>query len=360
MQMTPTPESEAPQTPPRRRPRARRGDARVARVYAVVPEILAIHSGSLPRCARRAVVSSAELTSTGLAVFVLAPIGEPPCAVIKVPMTPSAARGLQRETAILAALHDEQRLGRWREFLPRPCAHGSVRGQPYRVDAALRGRRVREVMAGAGGHRTLLNVAADAIDGLHQSTAATLPGSVDVAELWVDPHLRELARHAGRRRAMTLRLERLRDELHDALAGNTFTAGWIHGDYWLGNLLFSGAGSTRYVPTGIVDWDASAPRELPLHDLLHLLLYTRRLNSGRELGHIVRGHLLGGGWSAEERVVLDRHATWHLDRALSERHAVLLYWLRQVAMHARQQSPPVGYHYRLWERRNVLTVLASL
>ena len=38
---------------------------------------------------------------------------------------------------------------------------------------------------------------------------------------------------------------------------------------------------------GIVDWEASTAVELPLHDLLHLLLSTRRLRTGRELGHII-------------------------------------------------------------------------
>jgi hypothetical protein len=37
---------------------------------------------------------------------------------------------------------------------------------------------------------------------------------------------------------------------------------------------------------------------------------------------------------------------------------LLLYWLRHVALHARQQSQQVGYRYRLWERRNVEPVLA--
>jgi hypothetical protein len=331
----------------------------------LAPEIVAAHLGTLPRCARRAVVSGAELTSTGVAIVMLAPIGEPLCCVIKIPMTARAANRLERETAILTTLRADVRLGRLRDLLPRPFAHGTVGGQAYRVDSALRGHPVLEPEMGARGRATLLNVAADAIQNLHRATATTVPGDADLAEAWVDGHLRELERRAGRRRTTVSLLERLRDELREALAGRTFSAGWIHGDYWLGNvlfgdLLFATKGSMTGAAKGIVDWDASAPLELPLHDHLHLLLYTRRQLTGRQLGHIVRDQMLHGGWFAEEQFVLDRYATWHHNGSISERHALLLYWLRHAAMHARQQSPRAGYRYVLWEHRNVLPVLAAL
>jgi aminoglycoside phosphotransferase (APT) family kinase protein len=338
---------------------------RLARARKIAPRIVAAHLGALPRCARRAVVSSAELTSTGLAIVVLAPVGEPLCCVIKMPMTSGAADRLERETAVLTALHADDRLGRWRALLPHPCAHGSVDGQVYRVDTALPGYPVLEPRMGADARATLLGVAADAIQVLHRATARTLPTEFDPIESWVEVHLRELERRAGRRRPTTSLLVRLRDELHVALAGQTFSASWIHGDYWLGNvlfgnLLFSTRGSMTDKPKGIVDWDASASLELPLHDLLHLLLYTRRQLTGRQLGHIVRDQMLHGAWFAEERLVLERCATWGDDESLSERHALLLYWLRHAAMHARQQNPHAGYRYILWERRNVLPVLAAL
>jgi Phosphotransferase enzyme family len=199
--------------------------------------------------------------------------------------------------------------------------------------------------------------AAETIHVLHRSTATTVLGDFGLAGRWVDAHLDELSRHGGRNKPLAGGLERLRDELCDALEGITFSAAWIHGDYWLGNLLFSGEPST---PAGIVDWDAAAPIELPLHDLLHLLLYTRRLVTGEELGQIVRRQLSGGAWSSQERRLLDRYGAWRHDGSLSDRHALLLYWLRHVALHARQQRPPVGYRYRLWERRNVDPVLAAL
>jgi aminoglycoside phosphotransferase (APT) family kinase protein len=333
-----------------------RGSDRVARACVLVPQILASHSDSLPPRARHADVVSAELTSTGVVVVVLAAAGEPPCLVIKMPTTPEAVRGLERETAVLAALHADGRLGRWRDLLPRPCAHGGSRERPYRIDAALAGQPIQSpaIRVARG---TLLEAAARAIDVLHRVTATTV-GAVDVAEAWVDVPLRELTARARRRPELLLQFERLRDELHEGLSGRTLSAGWVHGDYWPGNVLFASKVSTSAVPTGIVDWDASGRLELPLHDLLHLVLYTRRLLTRRELGQIVRDLILDCKWSVAERVVLDRYGSWRHDGSLSERHALLLYWLRQAAMHARQQSLCVGYRYRLWQQRNVLPVLA--
>jgi aminoglycoside phosphotransferase (APT) family kinase protein len=203
----------------------------------------------------------------------------------------------------------------------------------------------------------MLDEAAEAIGVLHRATATTVPGDLSLAERWVDEHLSELVAHSGSQRSLASRFECLRDELHEALAGHSFSAGWIHGDYWLGNVLFAGE---PLVPDGIVDWDAAGPIELPSHDLLHLVLYTRRLVTGQELGQILTGQLSGGSWSPEERRVLEGHGAWRQDGSLSDRHALLLYWLRHAALHARQQRPPVGYRYRLWERRNVHSVLAAL
>ncbi|MCW3047698.1 MAG: hypothetical protein JWO74_1982 [Solirubrobacterales bacterium] len=330
---------------------------RLADACALVPRILATESRLLPPGALRAVVAHAQLTSTDVAVIVLATIHEPPCVVIKMPMSAEAARGIQRETGTLAALRGDRRLGAWRDLMPRPCTSGKVGAQSYRVDVALRGRPALDRVQHGAARERMLDTAAEAIHVLHRTTATTVLGDAGLARRWVDEPLDELLRHGGRRKSLAPGLERLRDELHDALGGGTLSAAWIHGDYWLGNLLFSGERST---PAGIVDWDGAAPLELPLHDLLHLLLYTRRLVTGAELGQIVHQQLSGRAWSSQERRLLDRYGAWRQDGSLSDRQALLLYWLRHVALHARQHPAPAPYRYRIWERRNVDPVLEAL
>lgn len=310
--------------------------------------VLAAHADLLPD----ALPAPAQLTSTDLAIIPVAAPGRAPGAVIKLALSDAAGRRLEREEALLSALQRDSQLGGWRRLLPRPLAHGTVQGRRYRVERALAGRAPVARLADCAARRRLLALAADTIAVLHRATTTTLP--TDPSDPWVDAHLRELARHAGRQ-APLAEFARLRERLHQALSNQVFRASWIHGDYWLGNILCD-----NQEPVAIVDWEAAAALELPMHDLLHLLLYSRRLRTGAELGQIVSGLLRGGAFTGEERQLLTRHEAFGGCGSLSERDCLLLYWLRHVAMHARQQRARVGYRYRIWERRNVLEVLSAL
>jgi hypothetical protein len=340
----------------------RRGFAhgRLAGLRALALEAAAIHSGSPSGSSGGPVIVGAELTSTGIGLFLIASADEQLHTVVMVPTSPDAVRRLDREVAVLSVLQADDRLGDWRELVPVPRASGTLRGRRYQVNSALAGHPPTPGLGASDLRPALLTMAANAIDVLHRATARTVVADTDLIAQWVDLHLRELLPPIGGPRPLRFGLQRLRDELYEALAGQTLCAGWIHGDYWLGNLLCSSAEPGRCLIEGIVDWDASAPLELPVHDVAHLLLSTRRLLTGRELGHIVRDQLRGRGWALHERELLDRQITWRGTGSLTERHLLLLYWLRHAAMHARQQRRLGGCRYRWWEYRNVLPVLASL
>jgi aminoglycoside phosphotransferase (APT) family kinase protein len=319
--------------------------SRLTEARALVPAIL--------EDADSLVVTSAEVTSTGMAVLMVARPDSDPCFVIKIPMTPQAADGLRREDGVLASLHADDRLGELRHLIPRPLAAGVAGHRPYRVDAALPGKPAIQAQARA----RLLDTAAETIHVLHRATATYTQGDDPLARSWVDARLSELWPHGVRGRLLRARIERLRDELHGAVLGTSFRASWVHGDFWLGNLLVADDAETI---RGIVDWDAAAGNEPAVHDVIHLLLYTRRMATGQELGRLVRSRLRGAPWPDHERELLERYGTWCHDGALSDRHSLLLYWLRQVAAHARQQGGRGGPRYRVWERRNVHPVLAEL
>jgi aminoglycoside phosphotransferase (APT) family kinase protein len=321
-------------------------------------EIIASHADSLAPLADPVGVLGANVTSTGMAVMMVGAEGDRPRAVIKVAMTPAAAALLARETTILARLHAEPRLDGWRELLPHPYGRGAVQGRAYRIDSVLPGWPSLSRVSSELDYEPLAR-AVDAIGVLHSSTARVIQADREVLERWVDVHKRELAKHRAPRDTVTRRLERLRDELCEALSGRRFSASWIHGDYWLGNVLFSGHGAATAL-RGIVDWETAAALELPLHDLLHLVLSTRRLRSGRELGHVICDQLQRPEWSAQERLLLERHGGWGQERELSQRHSLVLYWLRHAAMHMRQQTRPMQWRCRWWQHRNLLPVLGLL
>jgi aminoglycoside phosphotransferase (APT) family kinase protein len=323
------------------------------RIRSLTREIIAVHPETLAGARHGAVGYHATTTSTGVTVVRLVPPGASAWAVLKLTSTPEGRRALAREAATLTALHANDRLGAWRKHLPTPWAHGTLRGHSYRIESAIDGRAI--VNPAPPVRLNLMRAAAETIAVLHDRTMTEVDGGTEVAERWVDAPVRELMRHVCRRPSQTQRLQRLRDELCEALGCAGFSAAWIHGDYWLGNLLFS----EDQQATGIVDWEAAAPLELPLHDFLHLVLYTRRMATGAELGRMVCDLLPHPRWSIHESALLDQHDAWPPSGSLSQRHALLLYWLRHAALHARQHRS-AGYRYRLWERRNVLSVLATL
>jgi hypothetical protein len=334
--------------------------AELAQACALVPRVLASEGTFLPRAVARACIAGAQLTSTRMSVVSLAAAagGEPPCAVVKLPMTPAGAAELERESDVLDELHTDARLADWRRLLPQPLAAGIVLGQPYRIDSFIRGRELVGLLTDPTRRDALLETAAETIHVLHRSTAVTVTGDVADAERWVDARLADLS-DAGARRdpGFAPRAEALRAELRDATIGRTLTTGWTHGDYWLGNVLFSADGASV---RGVVDWDGADPADLPLHDLLHLVMYTRRLIGGQGLGQIVREQLRTPRLSAPERVLLERYVGWPPGGLPSYRHALLLYWLRHVALHARQHGSSADWRYRLWEQRNVHAVMRAL
>jgi hypothetical protein len=327
---------------------------------ALAFEIAALQQRSELPTRERPAVAAVQLTSTGIAIVVLSASGGADPTVVKMPLSANARDRLERETAILRAVHADHRLGGWRLLVPWPLATGILRGQHYRVENALPGASAIESVRDPERRQALLTEAFEAIGVLHRCTAQTVRVDDDLAARWVDIQVDELARRDGLRGSLQVRLERIREELHQALIGKVVSAGRIHGDFWSGNVLLSRSDPEARALTGIVDWDASGALELSLHDPCHLLFSTRCLVSGCELGEVVREQLLNGRWAAQERALLERHRGWSCDGALSERHIVLLYWLRHAAMHARQQSPRGGWRYRVWERRNVLPVLNAL
>jgi aminoglycoside phosphotransferase (APT) family kinase protein len=305
------------------------------------------------------VVSGVQRTATGVAIVALSADSGPPAAIVKLALTDAARDRLELETKILQALHADDRLDHWRKLIPQPIGAGTFRGKRYRVDGPLEGGSVTNSLGSRRFRRAVLHEAADALGVLHGATAQTLAGGPNLGRKWVTVHVRELSRVTGRDPRLRLALGRLRDELYGVLGDGVFDASRVHGDYWPGNLLFSRVASPRLALSGIVDWDASGAAESPLHDVLHLALYTTRLTSGRELGEIVSERLCGPEWSADERDVFTSYAgpAWE---QLSDRHALLLYWLRQMSLHIRQQATIGGWRLMLWQRRNVRPVLESL
>jgi aminoglycoside phosphotransferase (APT) family kinase protein len=331
----------------------------VARAGALLPAILPTlpsPAGARPSALWR--VQRAERTQSGLVVLLLGPDDAPATAVLKLAQTAEGVTGVRKQAQVLGALRADPRLGDWRGLLPDLLAEGSVGGQLYALEQALPGQSALPVLADAARCRAMQAAASAAIAQLHCRTARTVVVDDRRRERWIDRPLHMIrqvyALHPRGRRYCAL-LRRLQRDLQAELAGRTLPACWIHGDFWPGNVLVAADGVTL---TGIVDWDRATAEELPMHDLVHLLLSTRGLVQQRDLGEIVRALLEGEQWTAHERSLLDAAERALPGSVVEERAMVLLSWLRHITGNLTKSS-----RYRrnvLWLSRNVDAVLRSV
>jgi hypothetical protein len=329
-----------------------RGRRDVARAARIAPAIL----GGLEAPDRAPAswsTQSVHSTEAGVAVLILGPPGECPAAVLKVALTPEARRSLLKERTILSGLEADDRTQGWRNLLPGLLADGELDGTAYLLQRALRGRNAASLLGTAPTGR-LQAVAAEAIGTLHERTAVSAVARVACVDRWLAEPVRRvgMAALACRGPGGRVALGRLTADIRRALVGRRLRVSWVHGDFWLGNVLVERDGT---LVTGIVDWDFAGSHELPVLDILHLLLYTRTLVERRELGGVVRGLVEGEAWTPRERALLRSCDAAFARDAGYARAVLLLSWLRHVASNLAQSRRYL--HSHVWLGRNVEPVL---
>ncbi len=281
--------------------------------------------------------------------------GEAP-AVVKLAAEPAASPGLLAEAAAIDDLHRLSGLGDWPRLVPQILATGGASELAFFIEDRLEGQDARGVAVSVEATERLILAAAQAIAPLHRATATVRVADAATLHHWVGEPLADVARlleGPGQRRREG-RLDALGAELERRLLGTTVTESWIHGDYWLGNLLVDG----DHQITGIVDWGQTDRHGLPHLDFGHLVLTARVLTDGRQFGQVVVDALADPEWNDAERTALSL-APPMLDGAeQAERVVILLTWLRHVSSNVRKST-----RYRrswLWMARNVDEVLRSL
>lgn len=287
-------------------------------------------------------------TDAGVLLFLLA--GERgDLVVVKLATGPEACASLDGEAFALTALTCETSLRGLRQLLPRIELNGWLSAKRCLVTSGLPGQPASESDSSLT-ERALMR-AASVASALHEQTAETREVSADDIERWSDvAFMRLAALDSGRLRPALIHLRR---ELYTGLCGRRARLSWVHGDYWLGNVLVEpAAGEVRV--TGIVDWDLAEPTALGATDVLHLLLTARAVAKKHEIGNVISRHLLDPRWSRAERRILAAGEVWFEDPS-EERAAVLLTWLRHLSGNLGQ---PVGeLRRRRWLRKNVDEVL---
>jgi aminoglycoside phosphotransferase len=279
-------------------------------------------------------------------------------AVLKLADAADGRAGLVRERTVLAALARDARLVDLRPYLPTVLDAGQDGRWGYLVQSALPGEPATRRL---GRDRQAILSGASAIAGrLHRATAT--PRIVGRAEIddWIERPVAVIGRLVAARPGSkeSRSLDRLGAELRASFQGQTVPLGWIHGDLWSDNILVARGSGTI---TGLVDWDSASDAAVAAHDQLHLVLYTRKVLAGTQIGTEIQ-HVLGSApdWDATESLALQEAlaALPAGDDASRVRLGVLLYWLRLVVTNLARQRHVTGS--RRWLDDNVRMVLDCL
>jgi hypothetical protein len=106
--------------------------------------------------------------------------------------------------------------------------------------------------------------------------------------------------------------------------------GFVHGDFWSGNLLVEDGRLS-----GVVDWDAAGPGRLPLVDLLHLRLIEARRPAGHCWGPALIDELLPWAARGGDETAARYASTVGLELDADRLRAlVAAYWLQRLAYQA--------------------------
>jgi aminoglycoside phosphotransferase (APT) family kinase protein len=150
-------------------------------------------------------------------------------------------------------------------------------------------------------------------------------------------------------------IESVSRELGKTLEGQRIAVSCVHGDFSAGNIRATPDGGRV---TGIVDWENSAPQDLPMLDIVNLMLSIRIVRERCELGHILRTWLTGGGLTAEELQLLEMSQSSLGGHLLGFHDLVVLAWLRHVADNLARSSQLEKH--RWWVSQNVERVLSAV
>lgn len=299
------------------------------------------------------IVQRHVMTLHELSVSVVGGAGGKPEAILRCAYGRTGRDSLKRHTRALRELAAAQKLGTWRRLIPRVIATHELGDRQFALESWLPGSTMEDQLRAGAGPDWLIGAAVEAIVPLHNATAqADLIDETLIQDLLERPLscLRATVarpRHPRRR----YRLERLGSELRVRLIGRHLTTGWIHGDLWPGNLLI-GADHTT---TGIVDWERDSVRQLRELDLLQLLIATRMIIDGRELGHVIVDLRRHPGWRPYEQAGAE--ALRNCGCPLSDETLVLLTWLQQLAANLEKSTRYA--HSPLWVHRNIDPVLRA-
>lgn len=301
-------------------------------------------------------VADALITRSDVVILMLSDSSSAsPTKVLKLPLTPDAEHSTSLHRQVVTTLHSMPMLRSFYTLVPRALAWGTFEDKSYYLETALAGEVASDLVRRRAEPTTFKHEAVRAIRQLHLGTAQRRVVDAAAFTQLVGDDLAVLYQQSEHWPAPALMrdaLQSIEATLRRRLIGLDLPFGWIHGDYWPGNILVQPGGLG-----GIIDWDRAMPNQLPLLDILHLLAYVRKMQQRTELGEEIVSYLLPAAFDQSERALIDETLTYYglPDDSEFWHAASYLYWLRFAA--ANLMRYPRLQNDSFWLNKNVLNLL---
>jgi O-antigen/teichoic acid export membrane protein/aminoglycoside phosphotransferase (APT) family kinase protein len=295
------------------------------------------------------------INQTNKLIAILAPSNGGTPIVVKISSNNKEAESMRKQWENLESITQFSELGEWRLLLPEQVASGNAKGYTYYVECAKQGITLEKVLENHQGGWNIVRIAIDQINDLHKKTAHHTLVNEEMVESWVDEPLQNISQkvfHDSVPSQYQTPIANIRKQLHEGLLDHQVCVSWIHGDYSPENILVD---PQRSQITGILDWELSTPQDLPLLDLMHLLISLRMNKTQSEMGYVVCNLLKRQDWEPAE-VELIRAASADLQCSeIKFQDLLLLAWIRHIAANLNKTSQ--FDHDDRWVNENFLTIL---
>ena len=204
---------------------------------------------------------------------------------VKIPATSAAGAAVDHEGRMLVQIR-RLGLGPLASTVPRYVESLTVDGRPVLVSTAVSGSPMTQGYHRFGHTAWPAAVRRDFEAALGWlTTFQTTTARATPAPDWPGNVLETVRGRWDGHPALPAAVARL-ENARARLAGVALTATAVHGDFWFGNLL-----TENGTVSGVVDWEAAAPKGSPLPDLARFVLsYGLYLDRHTRRGHRVLGH----------------------------------------------------------------------
>jgi len=297
-------------------------------------------------------------TVTDKSIVTLGPTDGMPQGFLKIPRTAEAEQYYFAQRAVLHTLKNDKRLAEIWNLLPDIIAEGTIDGRHYSVERAIGGVNAEKNMKLIHWRRSPVYTAAQAIRKLHLGTASEITVDDAILSQWVDRRadiVEEMYVSAKPGCVSRASIAKLRGELQTALLGKCVYASWVHGDYWLGNINVSLETGEL---TGLFDWEHAAALEIPMCDLLLLIISKKASATGVEIGDVVSSLLTGESLTGEDLSLFQQEMHDFTKDSVDFRTVLLLTWLRHVSNKSARSLHLITNW--IWIYKNVETVLRRI